>query len=157
MLYEYQNAESSNWAPYFRVLPNEFDTLMFWSSDELDELQASAVRDKIGKEGADEQFKTNLAPVIQEIADVFFSGDAQAKEKAAAMMGSTGLKLMHKMGSLIMAYAFDIEPAESKKDFDEEGYASEDEDEALPKGMVPMADMLNADADRNNVRSSEPW
>ena len=39
---------------------------------------------------------------------------------------------------------------------DEDGYVSEDEDEALPKGMVPMADMLNADADRNNVGAPPP-
>jgi SET domain-containing protein 6 len=56
------------------------------------------------------------------------------------------------MGSLIMAYAFDIEPATSRKDVDEDGFAEEEEDEALPKGMIPLADMLNADADRNNAR-----
>jgi SET domain-containing protein 6 len=56
------------------------------------------------------------------------------------------------MGSLIMAYAFDVEPATPRKDVDEEGFAEEEEDEALPKGMIPLADMLNADADRNNAR-----
>ncbi|KAF2733543.1 SET domain-containing protein [Polyplosphaeria fusca] len=152
MLYEYQNAESSNWASYFKVLPDEFDTLMFWSPEELDELQASAVRSKIGKESADETFRNNLVPVIQECASIFFSGDERATERAAAMGEPSNLQLMHKMGSLIMAYAFDVEPSERNKDVDEEGYTSEDEDEALPKGMVPMADMLNADAERNNAR-----
>lgn len=153
MLYEYTNEGASNWAPYFNVLPSEFNTLMFWEKDELAELQASAVVQKIGKDGADEMFTTELVPVIKEFAEVFFSGDEKAKDRAEAMKEPDNLFLMHKMGSLIMAYAFDVEPANPEKDVDEEGYASEDEDEALPKGMVPMADMLNADADRNNVRS----
>ncbi|KAF1974642.1 SET domain-containing protein [Bimuria novae-zelandiae CBS 107.79] len=152
MIYEYIHKDASNWATYFAVLPSEFNTLMFWSEDELAELQASAVVHKIGRQSADESFKNELIPVIKEFASVIFAGDPQAKEKAAEMESEQGMLLMHKMGSLIMAYAFDVEPAQSQKELDEEGYASEDEDEALPKGMVPMADMLNADADRNNAR-----
>ncbi|KAF1957412.1 SET domain-containing protein [Byssothecium circinans] len=152
MLYEYINGSASTWAPYFAVLPSEFNTLMFWSDDELAELQASAVVHKIGKKAADESFRNELLPVIKEFAEIFFSGDERAKERAEEMGGEQGLRLMHNMGSLIMAYAFDVEPADAKKEVDEEGYASEDEDEALPKGMVPLADMLNADADRNNAR-----
>lgn len=152
MLYEYFNGSASNWAPYFAVLPTEFNTLMFWASDELEQLQASAVLQKIGKESANETFRTQLIPVIKEFAQIVFSGDERAKEKAEELDSDQGLQLMHKMGTLIMAYAFDVEPAELNKEVDEEGYASEDEDEALPKGMVPMADMLNADADRNNAR-----
>ncbi|KAF2446438.1 SET domain-containing protein RMS1 [Karstenula rhodostoma CBS 690.94] len=152
MLYEYFNNDASNWAPYFRVLPDQFNTLMFWSEDELAELQSSAVVHKIGRQSADENFKTELIPVIKEFSQLIFAGDERAQERAAEMEDEAGMLLMHKMGSLIMAYAFDVEPALSQKEIDEEGYASEDEDEALPKGMVPMADMLNADADRNNAR-----
>lgn len=152
MLYEYQNQDASNWAPYFRVLPSDFNTLMFWEEDELAELQASAVVQKIGRKSADDMFVKELVPVIKEFAEIFFAGDEAARERAEDMGQPHNTLLMHKMGSLIMAYAFDVEPANPEKDIDEEGYASEDEDEALPKGMVPMADMLNADADRNNVR-----
>ncbi|KAF2128339.1 SET domain-containing protein [Dothidotthia symphoricarpi CBS 119687] len=152
MLYEYLNGDVSNWAPYFSVLPSEFNTLMFWSDDELAELQASAVVHKIGKESANEMFLEQLLPVIKEFAETFFAGDERAKQRAEEMRDERNVKLMHQMGSLIMAYAFDVEPAVTKKDVDEEGFAEEDEDEALPKGMVPLADMLNADADRNNAR-----
>ncbi len=41
--------ENSAWKTYFKVLPHTFDTLMFWSQSELNELQASAVKDKVGK------------------------------------------------------------------------------------------------------------
>lgn len=152
MLYEYTNGDASNWSPYFSVLPTEFNTLMFWSEDELAELQASAVVGKIGKEGADEAFTEHLLPVIKEFADIFFAGDERAKQRAEEMRDERNLNLMHKMGSLIMAYAFDVEPANPRKDVDDEGFAEEEEDEALPKGMIPLADMLNADADRNNAR-----
>ncbi|KAH5362170.1 ribosomal lysine N-methyltransferase 4 [Parastagonospora nodorum] len=152
MLYEYINGDASNWAPYFSVLPTEFNTLMFWSEDELAELQASAVLNKIGKEGANEAFMEQLLPIIKEFADIFFAGDERAKQRAEEMRDERNILLVHKMGSLIMAYAFDVEPATSRKDVDEEGFAEEEEDEALPKGMIPLADMLNADADRNNAR-----
>ncbi|KAH7087597.1 hypothetical protein FB567DRAFT_442801 [Paraphoma chrysanthemicola] len=152
MLYEYLNGDASNWSPYFSVLPTEFNTLMFWSEDELAELQASAVVGKIGKEGADEMFTEQLLPVIKEFAQLFFAGDPRAQQRAEEMRDERNLELMHKMGSLIMAYAFDVEPASPRKDVDDEGFAEEEEDEALPKGMVPLADMLNADADRNNAR-----
>ncbi|KAJ4353085.1 Ribosomal lysine N-methyltransferase 4 [Ascochyta clinopodiicola] len=152
MLYEYINGDASNWAAYFAVLPAEFDTLMYWTEDELAELQASAVLGKIGKESANEMFLEQLIPVIKEFALLFFAGDERAPQRAEEMRDERNLTLMHRMGSLIMAYAFDVEPSVLRKDLDEEGYASEDEDEALPKGMVPLADMLNADADRNNAR-----
>ncbi|KAH8733116.1 hypothetical protein GQ44DRAFT_601487 [Phaeosphaeriaceae sp. PMI808] len=152
MLYEYINGDASNWSPYFAILPTEFNTLMFWTNDELAELQASAVVHKIGKDGANEVFTEKLIPAIKEFAEIIFAGDEQAKQRAEEMRDERNLTLMHKMGSLIMAYAFDVEPANAHKDVDEEGFAEEEEDEALPKGMVPLADMLNADADRNNAR-----
>lgn len=152
MLYEYMNGDASNWAPYFSVLPTEFNTLMFWSDEELAELQASAVRNKIGKEGANEMFMEQLLPVIKEFANIFFAGDERAHQRAEEMRDERNVTLMHNMGSLIMAYAFDVEPASPRKDVDEDGFAEEEEDEALPKGMIPLADMLNANADRNNAR-----
>jgi SET domain-containing protein 6 len=152
MLYEYHNVPSSFWTPYFAVLPTEFNTLMFWTPDQIDELQASAVVGKIGREEADRAFTEELLPVIEEFADIFFSGDPQAKHRAREMRSPENMELMHKMGSLIMAYAFDIEPTTPSKEVDEEGFAEEEEDAALPKGMVPLADMLNADADRCNAR-----
>ncbi|KAL6706636.1 Ribosomal lysine N-methyltransferase 4 [Coniothyrium glycines] len=152
MLYEHLNGEASNWAAYFDILPTRFDTLMFWSDDELAELQASAVVQKIGKESAEAMFMEQLLPVIREFADTFFAGEERARQKAEEMRDERDVALMHRMGTLIMAYAFDVEPATPKDDVDDEGFAEQVEEEALPKGMVPLADMLNADADRCNAR-----
>lgn len=156
MLYEYSQGANSRWAAYFQVLPTRFDTLMFWSQEELHQLQASAIVDKIGKQGADESILQSIVPIVRANPGLFppvngvasYEGDAGA----AAL-----LDLAHIMGSLIMAYAFDIEKSETEEDDvddNDESYMTDDEDEQLPKGMVPLADLLNADADRNNVSQS---
>lgn len=56
-----------------------------------------------------------------------------------------------------MAYAFDITEGvvkDENADGDEEGddLVSDDEDEKTILSMVPLADILNADADKNNAR-----
>ncbi|KAL4918037.1 hypothetical protein BDW62DRAFT_70823 [Aspergillus aurantiobrunneus] len=152
MMYECLQGDESAWAPYFRVLPQNFDTLMFWSPDELEELQGSAVVEKIGREGADESILESIVPVVRSNPSLFppinglpsYEGDAGAQVL---------LKLAHTMGSLIMAYAFDVEKPENEDERDgEDGYLTDDDEEQSSKGMVPLADMLNADADRNNAR-----
>lgn len=65
MMYEYLQGSNSRWKPYFDVLPRQFDTLMFWSEDELKELQSSAVLQKIGKPEADQGFRDEILPRIQ--------------------------------------------------------------------------------------------
>jgi SET domain-containing protein 6 len=153
MLYEYSQGANSRWASYFRVLPTRFDTLMFWSSAELHELQASAIVDKIGKQGADESILQSIVPIVRANPGLFPPVHGVASYEGDA--GATALlELAHVMGSLIMAYAFDIEKSETEEDDvddNDESYMTDDEDEQLPKGMVPLADLLNADADRNNV------
>lgn len=64
------------------------------------------------------------------------------------------LEKAHWAASAIMAYAFDVDRL--GRDVDEDGYQSDESDEDLPKAMVPLADMLNADADLNNVRLESP-
>ncbi|PKY06836.1 SET domain protein [Aspergillus campestris IBT 28561] len=151
MIYEYLRGEQSAWKPYFNVLPQNFDTLMFWSPAELQELQGSAIVGKIGKQSAEEMILETIAPVIRENPTFFppvgglTSYDGEAGTRAL-------LNIAHTMGSIIMAYAFDIENPEDEDEQDaEDGYMT-DEEEGQSKGMVPLADMLNADADRNNAR-----
>jgi SET domain-containing protein 6 len=155
MMYEYLLGEQSAWAPYFKVLPKSFDTLMFWSPSELQELQGSAIVSKIGKEGAEDSIMQMIAPVVRANPFLFppVEGLASWDGEAGAQ---TLLGLAHIMGSLIMAYAFDIEKVEDEDDEDndeEDGYVTDDEQDQSSKGMVPLADILNADADRNNVRA----
>lgn len=151
MIYEYLRGDQSPWAQYFRVLPRNFDTLMFWSPAELAELQGSAIVNKIGRQGAEESILKTVAPIVRANPSLFPPIDG-----LASFEGDVGtqalLHLAHTMGSLIMAYAFDIEKPEDEEERDgEDGYVSDEEEGQSSKGMVPLADLLNADANRNNV------
>ncbi|KAM3418102.1 Ribosomal lysine N-methyltransferase 4 [Cercospora zeina] len=150
MVYEYLRGNDSPWQPYFALLPESFDSLMFWSDIELSYLQGSAVTDKIGKESADSTFSEQLIPIIAQHTDIF---------RTAGRSNSELLALCHRMGSTIMAYAFDLDKPESDQPTinqqTEEEWEEEEEEEktsTLPKGMIPLADMLNANADLNNAK-----
>jgi SET domain-containing protein 6 len=126
----------SKWAPYLAILPRQLDSLVFWSESELAELQASTVVTKIGKVGAEEMFAEHITP-----------------------LGEYDVELYHRVASVIMAYAFDIPEDGETKDAEQSGEGNADdlvsddgEDEKTILSMIPLADMLNADADRNNAR-----
>ncbi|KAM4066374.1 SET domain-containing protein [Hirsutella rhossiliensis] len=140
LMYEYFMGPSSAWKPYLDVLPDAFDTPMFWSDEELQELQTSPLRSRIGKTDAEEMFRSKLLPVIRSRPDVFRSSEDYGDELL--------VQLAHRMGSTIMAYAFDLEKEDLDLDLDDDGWA-EDRDAKSMMGMVPMADMLNADAEFN--------
>ncbi|CAG9979694.1 unnamed protein product [Clonostachys byssicola] len=140
MIYEFFRGQESQWKPYFDVLPEEFNTPMFWSGSDLDALQASATRGKIGKSEAEEMFRSQLLPVIRSNQGVFLSSEARTDEEL--------IGIAHRMGSTIMAYAFDLENDDDREDEEEDGWV-EDRDGKSLMGMVPMADILNADAEFN--------
>ena len=144
MIHEFQLGESSRFKPYFDVLPETFDTLMYWTEKELHYLTGSAVLDKIGKESADAIFTEQVLPSIRQNPGVF---------NAEAISDDELIGLCHRMGSLIMAYAFDLEKSTPPGESGEEEWEEDNDSEAeMPKGMISLADMLNADADRNNAK-----
>ncbi|KAF5580208.1 ribosomal n-lysine methyltransferase 4 [Fusarium pseudoanthophilum] len=138
MIYEYLQGENSKWKPYFDVLPTSFDTPMFWSDNELDQLQASHMRHKIGKADAENMFQKALIPIIRGNSEIFNAGNKTDAEL---------IEIAHRMGSTIMAYAFDLENDEEEEE-EADGWV-EDRDGKSMMGMVPMADILNADAEFN--------
>ena len=148
LIYETSHGTDSKWWPYLNILPTEFDTLMYWSSTELAEFQGSAVLRKIGKYETELAFRRILLPIVKEHARLF-------GKYASAFAGPDAdrvlVHLAHRMGSLIMAYAFDLVESEAA---DEEEEESEDDFEALrdlPKAMIPVADIFNADGELSNV------
>jgi SET domain-containing protein 6 len=152
MMYEYLHDKDSPWYSYFRVLPRHFDTLIFWNESELAELQGSAVVQKIGKYEAETSILAKLAPIVRN-NQILFPPLGWSMLNWNGPEGDEGLlELTHMMGSLIMAYAFDIEEDAGEgddPDSKEDSLVTDDEDDS-PKGMVPLADMLNADGDLNN-------
>ncbi|KAI8623932.1 SET domain-containing protein [Xylariaceae sp. FL1651] len=143
MIYEYLQGDKSRWKPYFDLLPTNFETLMWWSDKELDQLQASSIVSKIGKDEADAMFRVEVLPVIENNPDVFYP------EGSGKLSEGDLILLAHRMGSIIMAYAFDLEndDEEASREGDDEWV--EDKEGKILMGMVPMADILNADAEFN--------
>ncbi|KAK5993898.1 N-lysine methyltransferase SETD6-like protein [Cladobotryum mycophilum] len=139
MMFEYFQGDASPWKPYLDILPESFETPMFWSDSELEELQASATLPKIGKENAEKMFQIKVLPVIRGYPDVFPLSQQRSDEDL--------VELAHRMGSTIMAYAFDFENENKQEDEEEEWV--EDYEVGSTMGMVPMADILNADAEFN--------
>ena len=129
------------------MLPSELNTLVYWSDSELAELQGCTVLHKIGKAEADQTFVEQLLPLAIRNASLF-------GEYASFLTNpdpkSFFLSIAHRMATLVMAYAFDVEKEEQVEDADEDGFVSEDE-ENPEKAMVPLADMLNANGEQNNV------
>ena len=150
MIHEDGLGEESKWWPYLQVLPNEFDTLIYWSPSELAELEGSAVLTKIGKDEADASFTKILLPIVQQEPKLFgrYSEDFTGSNTEDAL-----LKLAHRMATLIMAYGFDLEAEDSSSSSSEEEEMDGSSQSAyeLNKGMVPLADLFNADGHLNNV------
>ncbi|KAF9929200.1 hypothetical protein BGZ67_006454 [Mortierella alpina] len=145
MIYEYCRGGDSHWKPYFDILPMNFSTPMFWSADELQELAGTGVMDKIGKDETESIFAEKLWPLIKSHTDLFPVKD---QDEAAF------LKIFHRMGSLIMAYAFhDTLPGQDEdEDMDDDEDDEDEEEEKVTVSMVPMADMLNHKTGYNNAR-----
>ncbi|CAO3563871.1 unnamed protein product [Mortierella alpina] len=145
MIYEYCRGGDSHWKPYFDILPMEFSTPMFWNAEELQELAGTGVMDKIGKDEAESIFAEKLWPLISSHAELFPVKD---QDEAAF------LKIFHRMGSLIMAYAFhDTLPGQDEdEDMEDDEDDEDEEEEKVTVSMVPMADMLNHKTGFNNAR-----
>ncbi|KAL8396890.1 hypothetical protein RB594_003836 [Gaeumannomyces avenae] len=151
MIHEHLRGPASPWRPYLDVLPARFETPMFWSAAELAELQASPVVASVGRAEGDAMIRSRILPVIRENEALFFG--------AAAMGDEQFVELAHRMGSTIMAYAFDLERDDDAMDEDDDAEGDgwvEDRDGRTVMGMVPMADILNADAEFNaHINHSE--
>ncbi|KAJ4356962.1 Ribosomal lysine N-methyltransferase 4 [Ascochyta clinopodiicola] len=143
LLYEYLQGDASRWKPYLDVLPTTFDTPMFWSEAELKELDATVLtQEKIGKQASDEKFRSRIVPVVLQNPSIFYPAGKDQLEQDQL------LSLAHRMGSTIMAYAFDLDNKEDDSEEEEDGWVV-DTDAQTMLGMVPMADILNANADFN--------
>ncbi|KAF1828859.1 SET domain-containing protein [Decorospora gaudefroyi] len=144
LMYEYLRGPASKWKPYIDILPLTFSTPIFWSGDELKELDGTCLTaEKIGKREADEMLKRRVLPVVMQNESVFY------EEQGGDRLGESELlALAHRMGSAVMAYAFDLEEGQEEEEEEEEGWV-EDREGRTMLGMVPMADLLNADAEFN--------
>ncbi|KAJ7267640.1 hypothetical protein B0H12DRAFT_1098154 [Mycena haematopus] len=175
MMWETAQGPSSKWSAYLESLPKTFDTPMFWSDIELEELKGTSVVDKLGKADAEQDFTERLLPMVQSRPDIF---------PPETIPIYYTLEIYHVMGSRILSRSFDVEKNESEEDTEADGaansslgsamdvdlpqdetepahsgdseHADEDEDaeeeESPGVSMVPLADMLNARYGSENAK-----
>ncbi|KAL5523460.1 hypothetical protein ACEPAG_7633 [Sanghuangporus baumii] len=175
MMWEESKGSESKWSGYLEILPTAFNTPMFWSEDELKELEGTAVLEKIGKEEAEKDFREKLIPVVLSRPDLF---------NPAHLSSYYSLEGYHRMGSRILSRSFHVErwrgeEVESEQEEAEVGqnYPSmdvdkieaemgeaekawwwsenrdeEDTEDNSDVAMVPMADMLNARHGSENAK-----
>ncbi|KAI5474151.1 SET domain-containing protein 6 [Pseudohyphozyma bogoriensis] len=144
ILYEYAHPTTSVFKPYFDVLPppGSFDSLMFWSEEELKELKGSLVLTKIGKDEADEEYANVVVPFLREHKEVF--GDVEGE-------GYT-LERFHWAGSLILSRSFHVESGAGEDSDEEEDEDEEEVEKVEDVAMVPLADHLNAKSGCDNAK-----
>lgn len=149
MVYEFLRGTASPWQHYLNLLPSSFDSLMFWSDEELKDLQGSAIKDRIGKQDANTAILDRLLPIALQHPEIF-----PVPGHLSSFHSPEGreyfLTVAHHMGSLIMAYAFDVE-SEDDKEEGEDGYVTDEEDQPTSKAMVPLTDLLRAAVHNHNV------
>ncbi|KIM69534.1 hypothetical protein SCLCIDRAFT_102571 [Scleroderma citrinum Foug A] len=164
--------EAGKWTPYIYSLPETFDTPMFWSEYELEELKGTGVVDKIGRQDAECAYHESLIPAVKAVPSLFPPHHLQKWYT---------LEAYHCAGSRILSRSFTVsrwtsddsaeewsnnenndtgvcnsesEPEDSvdnadtslgsAMDVDELPPTSDDEDDPSDVAMVPMADLLNA-------------
>ncbi|GAA5919833.1 hypothetical protein JCM1841_004005 [Sporobolomyces salmonicolor] len=145
LMYEY--LRTATWTPYLSLLPppGSFNSLMFWSDDELADLKGSMVLGKIGKDEAEQEFEETVVPFIKEHEAVFGKAEDYT------------LELFHWMGSLVLSRSFHVDHKEEDEGKEDEEEDSDDEEEderedVADVAMVPFADLLNAKSGCDNAR-----
>ncbi|KAG1725403.1 uncharacterized protein EDB91DRAFT_90561 [Suillus paluster] len=120
MMWEEAQGNQGKWITYLASLPTQFDTPMFWSDEELQELQGTAVVDKIGRVEAERDYHEKLVPAIKTRPDLFPSNKIDTWYT---------LHRYHITGSRILSRSFHVERWEGEVEQDSELVPEEDNNE----------------------------
>ncbi|ORX40881.1 hypothetical protein BD324DRAFT_612434 [Kockovaella imperatae] len=161
MMREESKGESSSWAWYFRNLPKQFETPMFWSANDLEELKGTDIESRIGRDEAEQDYHDKIMPILRAHPDVFPPSSPHFTVEAYHLQGSRILSRSFTISHLRAVRAaggvLGSGPGDSgargadDEDSESEPEEWEEEDWDVP-AMMPMADMLNAAYQRDNAR-----
>ncbi|TFK85823.1 SET domain-containing protein [Polyporus arcularius HHB13444] len=125
MMWEESRGAESKWSGYLSVLPEKFDTPMFWEEDDLKELQGTAVVDKIGRDDAERDYYEKLVPAVKSRPDLF------PEDKLERYFS---VERYHLNGSRILSRSFHVEKwkgEHTEGDSDEEGAGGAEDESAM--------------------------
>ncbi|CDO91844.1 unnamed protein product [Kluyveromyces dobzhanskii CBS 2104] len=163
ILYEWKYlGEKSKWWCYLQVLPDRFDTLVYWDEKDLATLRPSLVLDRLGVKESKLMYEKVL-----ELMETFGVADK---------IGNVSYDDFQRVASWIMAYSFDKEISNDQEDEEEEQLDTvekqeeEEEEDAemnenkeedvvensigfdgVIKCMIAVADILNSDTNLVNA------
>ncbi|KAG1848214.1 SET domain-containing protein [Suillus tomentosus] len=120
MMWEEAQGNQGKWITYLASLPRQFDTPIFWSDEELQELQGTAAVDKIGRDEAERDYHEKLTPAIKTRPDLFPSDQIDTWYT---------LHQYHITGSRILSRSFNVERWQSGIEQDAEHVTEEDSNE----------------------------
>ncbi|KAJ7646778.1 SET domain-containing protein [Roridomyces roridus] len=142
MMWETAQGPSSKWDKYLESLPKTFDTPMFWSDIELDELKGTTVVEKLGKADAEQDFNQKLLPLVHSRPDIF---------PPEILPVYYTLEIYHIMGSRILSRSFDVE-----KDDDDQAEAEDEREERdLEENGAPADTSLGSAMDVDGAQDEE--
>ncbi|KAF8813911.1 SET domain-containing protein [Phlegmacium glaucopus] len=173
MMWEAAQGSQSRWSAYLDFLPKSFDTPIFWGEDDLAELKGTCVVEKIGREQAERDYREKVLPAVQSRPDLFASQNVEQYYS---------IEMYHLMGSRVLSRSFTLSREEDdhendvddssmgsamdidgplhkgasatddsqKGDNEEEG--EDEEEEETEVVMIPLADILNARYETENVK-----
>lgn len=147
--YEWFLGSKSQFSPYFQVLPlqrDEFNSLIFWSDEELKMLKPSAVLNRIGRAAAEEMYAILVADIIPEKLQCPELSEFLTEER------------FHIVASLIMSYSFDVdhpEEVEAAENTDDEEHKDEfplprDPDNEIGENLESESSETGKDANEND-------
>ncbi|KAK1225653.1 Ribosomal lysine N-methyltransferase 4 [Marasmius sp. AFHP31] len=162
MMWERARGNTSRWAEYLDSLPTSFDTPMFWSDEDLEQLKGTSIVEKLGKQDAERDYNEKVLPTVKSRSDLFPAG---------VLPIYYTLEQYHIMGSRILSRSFDVERWEGEDSSHEAANTSsgsamdvdaperegtpeveEEEEDPVDVSMVPMADLLNARFGSENAK-----
>lgn len=152
--YDQSIPSQTSWRPYFEMMPTEFDTLMFWSDEELKELQASTVLETIGREEAEADYHQIVVPLIRSRPDLFPIPTSN-QVKAWTWDDFYSLKVYHLMGSLALSRSFEVNVSPQSDDHHDEGEEVDDEKSVEDQDENGDVSMTAASASSTGLNDEE--
>ncbi|AAW46458.1 hypothetical protein CNBI2600 [Cryptococcus deneoformans B-3501A] len=146
MMWETIKGSKSRWAGYLANMPVLFETPMFWTERQREQLSGTDIADRIGREDAEAEYTSVLAPFIKAHPDLFPVDSPHITMDAFHIQGSRILS----RSFTVPLHRFGRSHSQSRSDGNSEK-ESDDEDEEEMVVMIPFADMLNAAWGKDNA------
>ncbi|OWT40334.1 SET domain-containing protein 6 [Cryptococcus neoformans Bt1] len=146
LMWETIKGSKSRWAGYLANMPVTFETPMFWTEQQREQLAGTDIADRIGREDAEAEYTSVLAPFIKAHPDLFPIDSPHITIDAFHIQGSRILS----RSFTVPLHRFGRSQSQTRSDSNSEMEGDGEEEEEVVV-MIPFADMLNAAWGKDNA------